>query len=74
VVTYLSKDGKFYRDLAERAAWAGLWAVLSVVSVEQLGLPAYVVPFAVVALSAAKSAVLRHVAGEPNSASTIKGV
>jgi hypothetical protein len=54
-----------YRDLASRAAWAGLWTVLSFLTVESLDVPVGWAPFIAVALSSAKSFVATKV-GDPD--------
>jgi len=66
----LSKRRKFLYDLAERAGWAGLWAIVSVISVDQLGLPGQYVPIGIIVLSALKSLVAKHI-GKSDSASTV---
>lgn len=60
-----------YRDLGARAAWTAAQAVLSVVTVEALGLPLVWAPIVAAALSAVKSFVATKV-GDPNTV-TFKG-
>ncbi len=50
-----------YRDLASRAAWTALQAVLGVVTVAALGLPVAYAPIVAVLLSALKSYVATKV-------------
>jgi putative flippase GtrA len=55
-----------YRDLASRAAWTAVQAVLSVVTVEALGLPLVWAPIVATVLSAIKSFVATKV-GDPDT-------
>ena len=68
-----SKLRKWALDTAERAGWAAVWSILSVLTVEQFDLPPAWVPVAVVGLSALKSFVARKI-GRDDSASTVPGV
>lgn len=55
-----------YRDLASRAAWTAAQAVLSVVTVEALGVPLVWAPILATVLSAVKSFVASKV-GDPDT-------
>jgi hypothetical protein len=55
-----------YRSLASRAAWTAAQAVLSIVTVEALGIPLVWAPILATFLSAAKSYVATKV-GNPNT-------
>jgi hypothetical protein len=73
VIVRLPALPKFYRDLGERVFWTAAQAGLAVVSVQALGIPVAYVPLVALVLSAAKGYVARKV-GNPDSASTAKGV
>lgn len=60
-----------YRDLAARAAWTAAQAVLSVVTIEALGLPLVWAPIVAAGLSALKSFIATKV-GDPDTV-TFKG-
>jgi hypothetical protein len=55
-----------YRDLASRAAWTAAQAVLSVITVEALGIPLVWAPIVATVLSAFKSFVATKV-GDPDT-------
>lgn len=55
-----------YRDLGSRAAWTAAQAVLSVVTVEALGVPLAWAPIIAAGLSALKSFVATKV-GDPDT-------